>query len=69
MSLGLYMDEQVPRQITTGLRLRGVDVLTIQEDNRTGVPDPILLNRATELSRVMFSRDQDFLIEANRRQQ
>lgn len=62
------MDEQVPRQITAGLRLLAVDVLTVQEDNRMGVSDQILLDRATELRRVMFSQDQDFLIEASRRQ-
>lgn len=62
------MDEQVPRQITAGLRLRGVDVLTVQEDERLGTPDPILLDRATELQRVMFSRDDDFLAEAHRPQ-
>lgn len=68
MSIALYMDEQVPRQITTGLRLRGVDVLTVQEDERLGTPDPRLLDRANELGRVMFSRDDDFLAEAHRRQ-
>ncbi|GAA6623161.1 hypothetical protein [Scytonema sp. NUACC26] len=38
MTLAFYMDEQVPRQITDGLRLLGIDVLTVQEDGRTGVP-------------------------------
>ncbi len=59
---------QVPRQITAGLHLRGVDVLTVQEDGRTGAADPVVLDRATELGRVVVSRDQDFLIEADRRQ-
>ncbi|MBD2013817.1 DUF5615 family PIN-like protein [Microcoleus sp. FACHB-53] len=68
MSIPLYMDEQVPRQITTGLRLRGIDVFTVQEDERLGTPDPILLDGATELGRIMFSRDDDFLAEAHRRQ-
>ena len=68
MTVALYMDEQVPRAITMGLRLRGVDVLTIQEDNRIGAADVDLLERAIKLNRVMFSRDRDFLIEANRRQ-
>jgi len=40
MSVGLYMDEHVPRAITEGLRLRGVDVLTAQEDNRRRASDP-----------------------------
>ena len=63
------MDENVPRAVTNGLRLRDVDVLTAQEDNREGTPDPILLDRATELQRVLFTQDEDFLIEANQRQQ
>jgi len=68
VSIALYMDEQVPKPITVGLRQRGVDVLTVQEDNHTGVPDPILLDRAAELGRVIFSQDDDFLTEAHRRQ-
>jgi predicted nuclease of predicted toxin-antitoxin system len=68
MSLSLYMDEHVPRAITTGLRLRSVDVITVQEDGRTGSPDLVILDRATELGRVLFSHDDDFLIEAQRRQ-
>ena len=68
MTVTLYMDEHIRRSITLGLRLRGIDVLTVQEDERTNTPDPILLDRATELERVIFSQDQDFLIEAQRRQ-
>ncbi|MFE1744746.1 DUF5615 family PIN-like protein [Coleofasciculus sp. H7-2] len=69
MTVALYMDENVNRAITDGLRLRDVDVLTVQEDGRAGTPDPIILNRALELQRVLFSQDEDFLAEANRRQQ
>ena len=68
MTIALYMDEHVRRAVTLGLRLRGVDVLTVQEDNRIATPDPILLYRAAQLGRVIFSKDQDFLIEAHRRQ-
>lgn len=68
MTINLYMDENVPLPVTDGLRRRDVDVLTAPEDNRQGTPDPILLDRATELQRVMFTQDQDFLVEANRRQ-
>jgi hypothetical protein len=62
------MDEHVHMAITVGLRFRDIDVLTVQEDNRAGTPDPLLLDRATELGRVIFSQDQDFLVEAKRRQ-
>jgi len=68
MTISLYMDEHVNFAITSGLRIRAVDVLTVQEDGRSGVPDSILLDRAMELKRVIFTQDQDFLVEANRRQ-
>jgi predicted nuclease of predicted toxin-antitoxin system len=68
MSVALYMDEHVHRAITVGLRLRGVDVLTAQDDGRRNTPDDVLLDRATELGRVMFSQDEDLLAEAKRRQ-
>ena len=68
MSLAFYMDENVHGTITTGLVARGVDVLTVQADNRSGTADPEVLDRAVELGRIIFSQDRDFLIEAQRRQ-
>lgn len=68
MSLALYVDEHVARAVALGLRLRGVDVLTVQEDDRSGAPDPELLDRATELGRPIFTQDDDLLAEAKRRQ-
>jgi hypothetical protein len=62
------MDEHVNRAVTVGLRRRGFDVLTVQEDGRTGASDPVVLDRATELGRVLFSQDDDLLAEASRRQ-
>lgn len=62
------MDEHVPRAITTGLRLRGVDVLTTQDDGRRNAPDSVLLDRASDLRRVLFSQDEDLLAESTRRQ-
>jgi hypothetical protein len=63
-----YLDENVEGQIVRGLRARGADVLTVEEDDAAGTPDPQVLDRAGELGRVAFSRDQDFLREATRRQ-
>lgn len=63
------MDVHVPGPVTRGLRERGVDVLTAQEDGADELPDPDLLNRATELGRVLFTQDDDLLTEAARRQQ
>jgi predicted nuclease of predicted toxin-antitoxin system len=68
MSLAIYMDENVHGAITNGLRQRQVDVLTVQEDGRSGIADPDVLDRATELQRVLFSQDDDLLAEAKSRQ-
>ena len=65
MSLALYMDEQVRSEITEGLRRRGVDVVTVQEDGLTGATDPVVLARATELGRVLFSMDRHMLDHAS----
>lgn len=69
MSIKLYSDVHVRRAVTVGLRLRGVDVLTAQEDGAGEFDDPQLLDRATELGRVLFTQDDDLLKEAARRQE
>jgi hypothetical protein len=68
VSVGLDMEVHVPAAITRGLLLRGVDVLTAQLDGTTELEDPGLLDRATELGRVLFSQDDDLLAEAAKRQ-
>lgn len=62
------MDQHVPRAITNGLRLRGIDVMTAFEDGAGDLADPALLDRASELGRVLFTQDDDLLTEATRRQ-
>jgi len=69
VSLALYTDENVLGAIVSGLRCRGVDVLTVVEDGRSGIPDPEVLDRATALSRLLFSQDDDLLREAKKRQE
>ena len=48
MTLRLYMDVHVRRAVTIALRLRGVDVMTAQEDRASRLDDPQLL-LATEV--------------------
>lgn len=62
------MDENVHGSITSGLRQRGIDVLTVQEDNRSGIPDSEVFDRAIEFNRILFSQDDDLLAEANQKQ-
>jgi hypothetical protein len=68
MSVALYMDVHVRRAVTNGLRMRGVDVITAQEDGAAMWPDDRLLDRAGVLGRVLFSQDDDLLAEAELRQ-
>ena len=58
------MDVHVPLPITVGLRLRGVEVITAQEDGTARFPDPDLLDRAGELGAALFTRDEDLLAVA-----
>jgi len=61
------MDQHVPSAVTRGLRRRGVNVLTAEDDGAADWDDPALLDRAADLGRVLFTRDSDLLAEAARR--
>ena len=62
------MDVHVPAAVTRGLLLRGVDVITAQLDGTSDLDDPSLLDRATNLGRILLSQDEDLLAEATMRQ-
>jgi hypothetical protein len=61
MALKLYIDHNVPGEITKGLRQRDVDLLTCAQDGTDRLDDDLVLQRATELRRVVFTQDTDFL--------
>jgi hypothetical protein len=65
VTVALYIDHNVPEQITHGLRQRAVDVLTAEDDDSATLRDSPLLARATGLGRPIFSMDHDFLCIAN----
>ncbi len=56
-----YTDEHVARAVVNGLRLRGVDVLTVPEANMMGATDAAHLELAARQQRVIFTQDEDFL--------
>ena len=56
-----YTDEHVGRSIVSGLRRRGVDVLTVPEADMRGATDFEHLKSATSQGRVLFTQDDDFL--------
>ena len=61
MSLLLYMDHNVHAGITRGLRDRGVDCVTALEDGMAAAEDSVILLRASQVGRVVFTQDMDFL--------
>lgn len=56
-----YLDEHIPKGVVEGLRRRGVDVLTVQEADRSGDSDEKQLAFATREGRVLVTFDDDFL--------
>jgi hypothetical protein len=60
MPVAFYFDIHVPRAIREQLRRKGVDVLTGQEDNSNQRTDEELLERSTELGRLLFTQDIRF---------
>ena len=68
MPLAFYRDVHVPAAVTLGLRRRGLDILTSQDDETRTLDDDALLTRATELGRALLSQDSDLLHIAQERQ-
>lgn len=66
MTLALYMDEHIESVITSQLSSRGINVLSVQQDGRSGLADEFVLARAYELRRVLVTQDADFFAEATR---
>ena len=60
-----YLDEHIPAAVNDGLRLRGINVLTVQSAARTGLPDPDQLAYAYATGRVIVTMDSDFLVLAS----
>jgi hypothetical protein len=65
MSVLLFLDHHVKSAITDGLRRRGVDVITCLEAGMDQSHDDLILERATQLGRVVFTQDDDFLALAD----
>jgi len=60
------MDHHVDGPITRGLRKLGIDVVTADEDDHEQHSDADILQRSTELGRVLVTYDEDFYAETSR---
>ena len=51
----LYADEDFAHPVVSALRHRGHDIVTAQDDGRTGADDPDILARAHSLGRAVLT--------------
>ncbi len=63
--LKAYADEHIVFAIVQALRMRGMDVVTVQDRGREGADDALLLAEALRDRRIMLTNDQDFLALAS----
>lgn len=61
MSVAFYGDEHVSDALATALAARGVDMLLAVNDGMSSATDEDILDHATNLGRVVFTNDRDFL--------
>lgn len=59
--LSFYTDEHIPRAVVSGLRSRGLAVVTTVEGAGLGAHDIEHLRAAASAGRVMVTQDSDFL--------
>jgi predicted nuclease of predicted toxin-antitoxin system len=55
-----YVDENVKAAIVSGLRQRGMDLVTAEERNQRQTDDEVLLATATSENRLILTNDTDF---------
>lgn len=60
-SLRFYLDENVPVQIASQLKSRGIDAVTVRDLDLLGEEDVNHLQKATQQDRVLCTYDSDFL--------
>lgn len=56
----LLADENVHPDIISFLRKAGLDVESVAEQGKYGIPDAQVLQQATETNRVVLTHDSDF---------
>jgi len=61
VALRIYVDECVNGVLVSGLRHRGVDLVTSAEEGLLGADDSQHFARAIALDRVLLTADEDFL--------
>lgn len=61
MSITIQADEHIKKGISDGIKRRGVELHTVEEEEIKGKSDEDLLRFAKERDRVILTNDSDFL--------
>ena len=61
MPLSLLCDEHVRFDVIDGLRVQGINALSVQDLGLRGRPDPEILEAARQLGRIVYTSDTDFV--------
>ena len=59
--LKIYTDENVDVRVAVGLRRRGVEAISVYDEDKGGVSDEAQLKHASELGAVIFTHDADLI--------
>jgi hypothetical protein len=61
MPLSLLCDEHVRFDLIYGLRIQGIGVVSVQDLDLRGRPDPEILAAARQSGRIVYTSDTDFV--------
>ncbi len=61
MSITIQADEHIKKAISDGIKRRGVELYTVEEEKIKGESDEDLLQFAEKENRVILTNDSDFL--------
>lgn len=65
--LKAFVDEHIAHALVSGLRMAGMDVVTVQDVGLRSEDDPPLLDFAYQHERILLTNDHDFLAHAAER--
>lgn len=60
LDFSLFTDENIHPDVVAGLRMRGKDVRTVEDEGLRGRDDVVILQRAHATGRVVVTHDSDF---------
>lgn len=61
MSITIQADEHIKKGISEGVKRRGVEIYTVEDEGIKGKSDEALLQFAKQKNRVILTNDSDFL--------